>query len=83
MADWNSIVTTACECTQVSSANYLARATGIRADMGIGEAKKLCPDLVVMPYQYDKYQTISEQVDLLISVTHRLESILKYIYCLR
>lgn len=81
MADWNLIVT-ACGCTQVSSANYLARATGIRADMGIGEAKKLCPDLVVMPYQYDKYQTISEQVERLISVTQRLESILKYICCL-
>ena len=46
---------------QVSSANYKARAFGIRADMCIGEAKRLCPDLVVMPYQYDKYQVASEQ----------------------
>lgn len=46
---------------QVSSANYEARAFGIRADMCIGEAKRLCPDLIVMPYQYDKYQTASEQ----------------------
>lgn len=30
--------------------------------MGIGEAKSLCPDLIVMPYQYDRYQVISEQV---------------------
>ena len=46
---------------QVSSANYQARAFGIRADMCIGEAKRLCPELVVMPYQYDKYQVASEQ----------------------
>jgi len=45
----------------VSSANYEARAFGIRADMMIGDAKRLCPDLVVMPYQYEDYQTVSEK----------------------
>lgn len=29
--------------------------------MCIGEAKRLCPDLIVMPYQYEKYQVASEQ----------------------
>ena len=47
---------------EVSSANYEARVFGVRAVMCIGEAKRLCPDLVVMPYQYEKYQAISEQV---------------------
>lgn len=50
--------------TQVSSANYEARALGIGAMMCIGEAKRLCPSLVVMPYQYEKYQAVSEQVEL-------------------
>lgn len=50
---------------QVSSANYKARAFGIRADMCIGEAKRLCPELIVMPYQYDKYQAASEQASLI------------------
>ena len=56
---WRS--TLSLRSTQVSSANYKAREYGIRADMCIGEAKRLCPDLVVMPYQYDKYQAASEQ----------------------
>ena len=47
---------------EVSSANYAARAFGISAGMFIAEAKKRCPHLVIVPYEFDKYQTISEQV---------------------
>jgi len=47
---------------EVSSANYEARAFGIRAVMVIGEARKLCPNLVVMPYEFDKYEDISDKV---------------------
>jgi nucleotidyltransferase/DNA polymerase involved in DNA repair len=47
---------------EVSSANYEARAYGIRAGMFMGEAKSRCPHLLVVPYEFDKYQTISEQV---------------------
>lgn len=41
---------------QISCANYEARALGIRADMRIAEAKGLCPDIVVVPYLFEKYQ---------------------------
>ena len=47
---------------EISSCNYLARAYGIRAVMCVGEAKRLCPSLIIMPYQYDKYEIVSEQV---------------------
>jgi nucleotidyltransferase/DNA polymerase involved in DNA repair len=30
--------------------------------MFIAEAKKRCPQLVIVPYEFDKYQIISEQV---------------------
>ena len=46
---------------EVSSANYEARAFGVRAGMFIGEAKRRCPDLVVMPYEFDKYDAVSEK----------------------
>lgn len=49
-------------CGEVSSATYEARKFGIRAGMWIIEAKKRCPDIIVMPYQFDKYEAISEQV---------------------
>ncbi|KAL0055598.1 hypothetical protein WJX82_002289 [Trebouxia sp. C0006] len=47
---------------EVSSANYEARKFGIRPSMFIAEAKKRCPHLIVMPYQFDKYEEVSEQV---------------------
>ena len=47
---------------EVSSANYVARGFGIRAGMFIAEAKRRCPSLVVMPYTFDKFEEISEQV---------------------
>lgn len=43
---------------QISSANYEARACGVRASMSISAAKALCPELVVMPYQFERYQQV-------------------------
>ena len=48
--------TTPSPLCQISCANYEARALGIRADMRIAEAKALCPDIVVVPYLFEKYQ---------------------------
>ena len=47
---------------EVSSANYEARKFGIRAGMFIAEAKRRCPALVVMPYLFERFEQISEQV---------------------
>jgi hypothetical protein len=30
--------------------------------MGIGKAKEICPDLIVVPYLFEQYQEVSEQV---------------------
>lgn len=51
---------------EVSSANYEARAFGVRAVMFIGEARRLCPNLIVMPYEFDKYEEISDKVESLL-----------------
>lgn len=47
---------------EVSSANYEARAFGVRAGMMMGDAKGRCPELVVVPYEFDKYDDASEAV---------------------
>ncbi|KAK9844061.1 hypothetical protein WJX81_003182 [Elliptochloris bilobata] len=47
---------------EVSSASYEARAFGVRAGMFMEAAKALCPGLVVMPYEFEQYEAISEQV---------------------
>ncbi|KAF5827717.1 hypothetical protein DUNSADRAFT_184 [Dunaliella salina] len=46
----------------VSAANYEARAFGVRAGYTIGAAKQMCPHVLVVPYMFDKYTEISEQV---------------------
>ena len=35
---------------EISSANYAARAFGIKAGMGVKQARKVCAELVVLPY---------------------------------
>lgn len=47
---------------EVSSANYVARNYGITASMFISKAKELCPELIVVPYEFSKYEVVSEQV---------------------
>ncbi|RYG55411.1 hypothetical protein EON66_05375, partial [archaeon] len=45
---------------EVSSANYPARKFGIHAGMGVNSARKLCPQLIVLPYNFERIQSISE-----------------------
>ncbi len=45
---------------EISSANYEARKYGIRAGMFIGKAKELCPTLISLPYEFEKYSTTAE-----------------------
>ena len=47
---------------ELSSCNYPARARGCRAGMRIASAKRLCPNLVVMPYEFDRYSAIAIDV---------------------
>jgi len=45
----------------VSTASYEARKFGVHSAMPIGEAEKLCPDLVVVNGHYHFYEQLSEQ----------------------
>ena len=47
---------------ELSSCNYPARALGCRAGMRISSAKRLCPDLVVMPYEFERYTAVALDV---------------------
>jgi DNA repair protein REV1 len=46
---------------EISSANYLARKSGVRAGMAVGDARRLCPRLVVVPYEFERYEDLSER----------------------
>lgn len=46
----------------LSTSNYPARRYGVRAAMPGFIAKKLCPELVILPAHFDKYKEYSRQV---------------------
>ena len=46
----------------LSTSNYLARKFGVRAAMPGFIAKKLCPELVIVPTNMDKYAEVAEVV---------------------
>ncbi|KAI8980544.1 hypothetical protein BDB01DRAFT_234843 [Pilobolus umbonatus] len=57
----HSKVATETSSSDIASCNYIARSYGVKNGMMIGEAKKLCPELQVIPYEFEKYRHISEQ----------------------
>lgn len=46
----------------VSSANYIARAKGVRAGMPIAFAKKAVPDAAFLPVDHEYYSVVSERI---------------------
>ncbi|KAJ8005727.1 hypothetical protein DPEC_G00120910 [Dallia pectoralis] len=48
--------------SMLSTSNYQARKFGVRAAMPGFIAKKLCPDLVLVPNNFDKYKAVSTDV---------------------
>eukprot|EP00752_Nemacystus_decipiens_P004206 g3844.t1 len=48
--------------SEISSCNYPARAFGLRAGMFMMQAKKLCPELIVLRYDFEAYTETSEKM---------------------
>ncbi|CAK6970502.1 DNA polymerase kappa [Scomber scombrus] len=48
--------------SMLSTSNYHARKFGVRAAMPGFIAKKLCPDLVIVPTNFDKYRAVSNEI---------------------
>jgi DNA polymerase-4 len=46
----------------ISTCNYEARSFGVRSAMPSAHAKKLCPDLIVVPGDMKKYREVSAQI---------------------
>ena len=47
---------------ELSSCNYEARAFGCRAGGRVADALRRCPNLVVMPYEFEKYSAVALEV---------------------
>ncbi|KAK1892170.1 DNA polymerase kappa [Dissostichus eleginoides] len=46
----------------LSTSNYHARKFGVRAAMPGFIAKRLCPNLIIVPTNFDKYRAVSEEI---------------------
>ena len=59
---------------EISSASYEARKFGVKSGMWLQKARRLCPDLQVLPYDFDQYRRGSEQAyRLFFHLTNRVE----------
>ena len=59
---------------EISSASYEARKYGVKSGMWLRQARELCPDLQVLPYEFDQYRRVSEQAyRLFFELTNRVE----------
>uniref|UniRef100_A0A287CXE3 DNA polymerase kappa n=1 Tax=Ictidomys tridecemlineatus TaxID=43179 RepID=A0A287CXE3_ICTTR len=48
--------------SMLSTSNYIARRFGVRAAMPGFIAKRLCPQLIIVPPNFDKYRAVSKEV---------------------
>ena len=48
--------------SECATCNYEARKFGIKKGMSVGRAHELCPDLVVLQYDFEGYEEVSEKV---------------------
>lgn len=49
-------------CSDVASCSYEARACGVRNGMWLGDAKKMCPNLRIIPYDFEEYHAVLEKL---------------------
>ena len=58
----------------VTTASYEARKYGIYSAMSTFEAKKLCPNLLIVPVNKDKYIRVSQKIqNLVLKITEKVE----------
>ncbi|KAM9300014.1 DNA repair protein REV1 isoform 2-T2 [Morus bassanus] len=61
---------------EIASCSYEARQVGIKNGMFFGQAKKLCPNLQAVPYDFDAYKEVARTVyEILASYTHNIEAV--------
>lgn len=55
----NNQASTANSSSELSTCNYLARQKGVKKGMFLGDAIIKCPDLIVLPYDFEGFQEVS------------------------
>jgi DNA repair protein REV1 len=61
---------------EIASCSYEARQAGVKNGMFLGKAQQLCPDLQLVPYEFEKYRATSQVLyDTLASHTLEIEAV--------
>jgi DNA repair protein REV1 len=58
--------------SECATCNYEARKYGIKKGMFLGRARELCPELIILHYDFEGYEDVSEQVA---EILHRLAEV--------
>lgn len=62
--------------SEVASCSYEARKAGVKGGMYLGQARKLCPGLMAIPYEFESYDEVSRLLyDIVASFTLDIEAI--------
>lgn len=62
--------------SDVASCSYEAREFGISNGMSVGRAVQLCPDLQLVPYDFEKYRQVSQILyETIISYSHLVQAV--------
>ena len=62
--------------SEIASCSYEARAVGVRNGMFLGAARKLCPEIYCVPYQFEQYRQVSQKLyDILVTYSHEIEAV--------
>ncbi|XP_015285188.1 PREDICTED: DNA repair protein REV1-like, partial [Gekko japonicus] len=61
---------------EIASCSYEARQAGIKNGMFFGQAKRLCPDLQAVSYDFQSYKAVAQTMyEILASYTHNIEAV--------
>ena len=62
--------------SDIASCSYEARSAGLYNGMFVGEALRLCPELQLVPYEFDKYHEVSKEFyKILMSYSAAVEAV--------
>ncbi|CEP64853.1 deoxycytidyl transferase LALA0_S14e00760g [Lachancea lanzarotensis] len=62
--------------SEIASCNYVARSFGVKNGMWVRSARRLCPKLVCMPYNFEQYEVNSKLLYQILAETHFFDMIL-------
>lgn len=62
--------------SEIASCNYVARSFGVKNGMWVRSARRLCPNLICLPYNFEQYEINSKLLYHILATSHFFQMIL-------